>query len=99
MTPEDVSRTLSELDALYKDDDDEYAIRYAPAVYAQEIARLDAKGYLKVRPECLKWTPFIFKQRQIDMKKDQREVMRLLEGGGGGRSSVSSVSCDSPLQS
>lgn len=98
MTPEDVARTLSDLGALYKDDDDEFAVRYSPAVYEKEIARLDAKRYLRVREECLKWTPFLFKQRQIDMKKDQNDVMRLLEGVGsaGARSSFSSI--DSPLQ-
>jgi hypothetical protein len=79
MTPEDIARTLTDLNALYKDDDDEYAVRFAPAVYEKEILRLDAKGYLKVKESCLRWQPFIFKRHQMDMKNDQQAVVELFK--------------------
>ncbi|KAJ3355875.1 hypothetical protein HDU91_005620 [Kappamyces sp. JEL0680] len=61
MTDVDVSRTLSDLNALYKDDDDVYNIRFDPKVYKTEMKRLDAKGYRQVNPSCLQWSPkFLF---------------------------------------
>jgi hypothetical protein len=62
MTPDDITRTLHELDVVFKDDKGSYAIRIDEDSYRKEIQRIEAKGNLQLKPECLKWTPSLFKR-------------------------------------
>ena len=66
MTHVDIARTLKELDVLYKDDDDEYGLRFDHKVYKKEVARLEKKGYRVVDEKYLKWSPFFFKRPVVD---------------------------------
>jgi hypothetical protein len=63
MTADDVVRTLCELDCVFKST--EYKMRVDRKSYRQELERLEQKGYIKVRPECLQWTPCLFKRFSI----------------------------------
>jgi hypothetical protein len=67
MTHVDVARTLKELDVIYKDDDDEYGLRFDYKVYNKEISRLEKKGYRVVDEKYLKWSPFLFKRHVLDV--------------------------------
>ena len=69
MTAVDISRTLHDLGALYKDDDDEYAIRYDPKVYQAELDRISAKGYKEIDESCLHWKPSVFKKHMSLLKQ------------------------------
>jgi hypothetical protein len=62
MTADDITRTLHELDVVFKDERGSYAIRIDEDVYKKEMQRLEAKGNLQVKPDCLKWTPSLFKR-------------------------------------
>lgn len=62
MTIDDICLTLHQLDAIYKDDNGQYRLRYVKRVYENEIARINSKGLQKLKPELLKWSPFLFKR-------------------------------------
>jgi hypothetical protein len=62
MTPDDIARTLYELDCVYKDANNVYCIRYHKIAYQSEVERLDSKGYKVPIKENLRWSPFLFKR-------------------------------------
>ena len=70
MTLDDICLTLHELDAVYKDSTGQYSLRFVKKVYQDEIKRIDAKNFQKLKPELLKWAPFLLKRlHQLRNKK------------------------------
>lgn len=70
MTVDDIARTLHELDVIYKNAEGNYCIRFQESVYQNEIERIKNKGHVVLKPECLKWTPFLFKRLSIQGKSE-----------------------------
>jgi hypothetical protein len=64
MTVDDIVRTLYELDCVFKNN--EYGIRVDKSRYREELKRMEDKGYVSVKPECLSWTPSLFKRFSIN---------------------------------
>lgn len=65
MTNDDVSRTLVEMGCIYKDIDDDYAIRFAVDAFKAEMDRVQMKGFRKVHKKFLSWKPFLFQLSSV----------------------------------
>lgn len=73
MTDDDVVSGLEGLDALVKDmETGVYAIKVNPEKLLERVQLVDKKGYVKVKKELLKWTPYIV---------GRREAREMLNGG------------------
>jgi histone acetyltransferase SAS3 len=60
MTADDVIHSLERLYAFVRDPTTKtYAIRYDKKLYEQIVSDNEAKGYSKLRPEKLVWTPYV----------------------------------------
>lgn len=57
MTCSDVAVTMHLLDMLIKNDNDEYIIRVNKDQCKIYLDSFNAKGYTRVKSECLDWTP------------------------------------------
>jgi hypothetical protein len=73
MTDDDVVSGLEGLDALVRDPETGvYAIKVNHEKLAERVELVDKKGYVKVKEELLKWTPYLL---------GRREAKEILEGG------------------
>ncbi|KAJ3100821.1 hypothetical protein HDU96_010200 [Phlyctochytrium bullatum] len=59
MTNDDIVLTLHQLGLLVKNAHGAYVIRYNDPLITSIIEKNDAKGYVTLQPDRLKWTPFI----------------------------------------
>ncbi|KAJ3029744.1 UNVERIFIED_CONTAM: hypothetical protein HDU68_011261 [Siphonaria sp. JEL0065] len=58
MTYDDVVSTLTNLDMLVKDSQNEYVIRYNVVLVDEYLAKLESKKYPVIRPNSLRWTRY-----------------------------------------
>jgi GNAT superfamily N-acetyltransferase len=73
MTDDDVVSGLEGLDALVKDPETGiYAIKVNPEKLVERVDLVSKKGYVKVKEELLKWTPYLL---------GRKEARDMLEGG------------------
>lgn len=73
MTDDDVVSGLEGLDALVKDPETGiYAIKVNPEKLVERVELVAKKGYVKVKEELLKWTPYLL---------GRKEARDMLEGG------------------
>jgi hypothetical protein len=73
MTDDDVVSGLEGLDALVRDPQSGvYAIRVNREKLVERVEMVEKKGYVKVKKDLLKWTPYLL---------GRREAKELLEGG------------------
>jgi len=73
MTDDDVISGLEGLDALVKDPETGiYAIKVNPEKLIERVELVAKKGYVKVKEELLKWTPYLL---------GRKEAREMLEGG------------------
>src|SRR5271170_5910655 len=73
MTDDDVVSGLEGLDALVKDlETGIYAIKVNPEKLVERVELVSKKGYVKVKEELLKWTPYLL---------GRKEARDMLEGG------------------
>ncbi|KAI8900733.1 acyl-CoA N-acyltransferase [Globomyces pollinis-pini] len=66
MTVDDITRTLAELNMIFKDVNEEYQVRIDERVFLEYLEVIDKKGYLKLASDSLKWTPSLFKRVLLD---------------------------------
>jgi hypothetical protein len=70
MTVDDIVRTLYELNMIFKDEVGDYCIRIDRSACQAYIDKIEEKGYAKVNPECLNWSPFLFKRSLPDRTEE-----------------------------
>ena len=63
MTIDDVVSTLQDVDLLFKNDRDEYAIELKAAVLDGHFDKVAKKNYPRVKEASLRWTPYALTRR------------------------------------
>lgn len=61
MTFDDIISTLSTLEMLVKCNDGSYGVRYNVQLVDEHLSRLESKGYPVIKPQLLRWSPFLTK--------------------------------------
>ncbi|KAJ3278767.1 hypothetical protein HK104_002040 [Borealophlyctis nickersoniae] len=73
LTVDDVVHTLALLQMLVKNAHGEYCIRMNQALISAHLAKLDAKGYPRIKPDNLRWSPFLFKRTALAEAHENKE--------------------------
>ena len=65
MTYDDIVSTLSNLDMLIKDGTGKYMIRCNIELVDEYLSKIEAKNYPIIKPNCLRWSPFLASKKDI----------------------------------
>ncbi|KAH0562137.1 hypothetical protein GP486_003165 [Trichoglossum hirsutum] len=106
MTADDIVSALEGLRALVRDPvTGVYALRLDYAYFRSYIAKWEAKGYVRLNPECLIWTPYVMGRSNLSQFNQAPALTTVaareedVEAEGGGQMSVIKVNGDGDSKS